>query len=56
MNAFANFTNPFRDPANVPAQYRNHFNLSKLFKVDGSYTRPAEDPVTLWAIDILHRH
>jgi type I restriction enzyme M protein len=56
MNAFANFINPFRDPANAPAQYRNYFNLNKLFKADGSYIRPLEDPVTVWAIDILHHH
>jgi type I restriction enzyme M protein len=52
---FANFTNPYQNPANVPADYRKHTNLSKLFKADGTYVRPAEDPVTIWAIDILHR-
>jgi hypothetical protein len=49
---FANFTNPFQDPANVPDAYRTHPNLEKLFRKDGSgnYIRPAEDPVTIWAI------
>ena len=51
--SFSNFTNPFQDVANVPADYRAHAMLQKLFKADGSYVRPAEDPVTLWAIDVL---
>ena len=51
----AKFTNPFQDPANVPPQYRQHAALQKLFKADGSYVRPAEDPVTMWAIDLLAR-
>ncbi len=55
MSAFDNFTNPFKDSKSVPENYRNHPSLRRLFKVDGSYMRPAEDPVTLWAIDILHR-
>ncbi len=49
------FTNPFQDPSSVPSQYRQHAALQKLFKADGSYIRPAEDPVTMWAVDILHR-
>jgi type I restriction enzyme M protein len=49
-----NFTNPFKDVADVPSVYREHTSINKLFKADGSYVRPAEDPVTLWAIDILH--
>ena len=52
--SFDNFTNPYQDPANVPEAYRRHANLSKLFQVDGSYIRPLEDPVTLWAIALLH--
>lgn len=56
MSAFSNFTNPYQNPTNVPAYLRNHFNLNKLFKADGSYVRGAEDPVTIWAIDVLHRH
>lgn len=52
---FTNFTNPYQNPANVPSNYRSHFNLAKLFKADGTYVRPAEDPVTIWAIDLLHR-
>jgi type I restriction enzyme M protein len=52
---FTNFTNPYQNPAAVPAQYRGHPELRKLFRPDGSYMRPAEDPVTLWAIDVLHR-
>lgn len=51
---FDNFTNPFKDPANVPAHYRSHPSLSKLFMANGNFVRPAEDPVTIWAIDILH--
>ncbi len=50
---FDNFTNPFKDPASVPDHYRHHTALEKLFKADGAYVRPAEDPVTMWAIDIL---
>lgn len=50
---FDNFINPFQYPASVLAKYRSHFRLQKLFKSDGSYVRPTEDPVTLWAIDIL---
>ena len=52
---FNNFTNPYQNPANVPEVYRKHTNLSKLFKVDSTYVRPAEDPVTVWAIDLLHQ-
>jgi type I restriction enzyme M protein len=52
---FTNFTNPYQNPTNVPGHYRKHFNLSKLFKADSNYVRPVEDPVTLWAIDLLHR-
>lgn len=51
---FENFNSTFKDPANVPEQYRTHPRLQKLFQPDGSYTRPIEDPVTLWAVDILH--
>jgi type I restriction enzyme M protein len=50
---FSDFTNPYKNPADVPEQYRQHINLQKLFKADGSYVRPAEDPVTIWAIQIL---
>lgn len=55
MSAFSNFTNPYQNPTNVPAYLRNHFNLNKLFKADGSYVRGVEDPVTIWAVEILHR-
>jgi type I restriction enzyme M protein len=51
---FANFTNPYRNPADAPEKYRKHSSLRKLFREDGNYVRPAEDPVTLWAIDLLH--
>jgi type I restriction enzyme M protein len=51
---FTNFTNPYQNPANVPDNYRKHSNLSKLFKTDGTYVRPAEDPVTVWAISLLY--
>jgi type I restriction enzyme M protein len=51
---FANFTNPFQNPAAVPEKYRKHTELRKLFQLNGSYTRPAEDPVTIWAVTILH--
>ena len=53
--SFANFTNPYKSPADVPEGYRLHPSLSKLFKADGTYVRPAEDPVTLWAIALLHQ-
>ncbi|MGL4502125.1 MAG: hypothetical protein ACRC2M_12710, partial [Planktothrix sp.] len=52
--AFSNFTNPYQNPADIPDRYRNHPNLKALFKADLTYVRPAEDPVTIWAIDILH--
>lgn len=54
---FDNFTNPFQNPANVPAEYRTHPSIQKLFKLDGSgeYVRPAEDPVTIWVIIKLHQ-
>jgi type I restriction enzyme M protein len=55
MMKFENFDNPFKNPADAPDRYRKHQTLSKLFKKDGSYVRPAEDPVTLWAIELLHR-
>ena len=51
---FDHFTNPFENPANIPELYRNHPALQQLFKQDGSYARPAEDPVTMWAINLLH--
>ncbi|MDZ7956331.1 MAG: hypothetical protein RMY34_00215 [Aulosira sp. DedQUE10] len=49
---FSDFTNPYQNPANIPQKYRQHINLQKLFKADGSYVRPAEDPVTMWALEI----
>lgn len=52
---FENFTNPFQNPANVPNEYKTHARLSKLFQANGTYTRPQEDPVTLWAVDVLYR-
>lgn len=52
---FTNFTNPYRNSADVPEEYRQHPNLFKLFKADGTYVRPAEDPVTIWAIALLHQ-
>ena len=53
---FDNFTNPFQNPADVPEKYRRHPSIQKLFRLDGSgaYVRPAEDPVTFWAISKLH--
>lgn len=52
---FSDFTNPYKNPADVPEKYRKHPNLGKLFLSDGSgkYVRPLEDPVTMWAIQIL---
>ncbi|MBD2340109.1 N-6 DNA methylase [Calothrix sp. FACHB-156] len=52
---FSNFTNPYRNPADIPDKYREHPNLRKLFLSGGSggYVRPQEDPVTIWAIEIL---
>src|SRR5258707_1167170 len=35
--------------------FRKYPVLRKLFQDDGFYVRPAEDPVTLWAIDLLTR-
>ncbi len=52
---FDSFTNPFKNPATAPEVYRNHHALRKLFLANGSYVRPAEDPVTLWMADKLHR-
>ncbi|MEM7029688.1 MAG: N-6 DNA methylase [Chloroflexota bacterium] len=54
MTQFSAFTNPFQDPTKIPQEYRDHIRLQGLFQPDGSYTRPAEDPVTMWAIDLLH--
>lgn len=51
---FENFNNPFKDPLDAPDIYRTHPRLAKLFLPDGTYIRPSEDPVTLWAVDILH--
>lgn len=56
MSYFANFTNPYQTTDKIPDIYRHHFNLQKLFQAGGSFVRPAEDPVTIWAIEILHRH
>lgn len=53
--SFADFTNPYRNLTDVPESYRTHPNLSKLFKADGTYVRPAEDPVTIWAIVLLYQ-
>jgi type I restriction enzyme M protein len=52
---FNNFTNPYQNAKDAPKHYQKHSSLSKLFKADGNYVRPAEDPVTLWAIDLLHQ-
>jgi type I restriction enzyme M protein len=52
---FTNFTHPYKSSTDVLAKYRKHPNLSKLFKTDGTYVRPAEDPVTIWAIALLHQ-
>jgi type I restriction enzyme M protein len=51
--SFSDFKNPFKDVNDIPQIYRQHASTQKLFKADGNYVRPAEDPVTLWAIDIL---
>jgi hypothetical protein len=50
---FSDFTNPCQNPADIPEKYRQHINLQKLFKADASYVRPAEDPMTMWAQDLL---
>ena len=52
---FNNFTNPYQSPTTVLEDYRKHPNLSKLFRADGTYVCPAEDPVTMWAIALLHQ-
>ena len=54
MPSFNEFNNSFKDPKAVPENYRNHLSLQRLFKADGTYVRPAEDPVTMWAIYVLH--
>jgi type I restriction enzyme M protein len=51
---FPDFNNPFKNHAAVPLKYREHASTQKLFRPNSSYIRPKEDPVTLWAIDILH--
>jgi type I restriction enzyme M protein len=33
---FSYFTNPYKNPADVPEKYRQDINLKKLFKADGS--------------------
>ena len=53
--SFASFTNPYKSAPDVPENYWKHPSLSKLFKAEGTYVRPAEDPVTLWAIALLHK-
>ncbi|MDT7688039.1 MAG: type restriction enzyme protein [Acidobacteriota bacterium] len=50
---FPDFTNPFKKPTDIPIRYREHASTQKLFRPDGSYLRPLEDPITLWAIDHL---
>ncbi|MEH2122821.1 HsdM family class I SAM-dependent methyltransferase [Nostoc sp.] len=52
---FSDFTNPYQNAADIPQKYRQHINLQKLLLSDGSgkYVRPLEDPVTIWAIQIL---
>jgi type I restriction enzyme M protein len=52
---FSDFTNPYRDPAAVPEEYRKHHTIARRFGPDGTYLNTLEDPVTLWAIDILHK-
>jgi len=52
---FTNFTNPYQNSANVPEDYRKHSAIARRFKADGTYLNPLEDPVTIWAIDLLHR-
>ena len=52
---FANFTSPYQNPDDVPEVYREYPNLSKLFKVNGTYVRPVEDLVTIWEIALLHQ-
>jgi type I restriction enzyme M protein len=37
---FTNFTNLYQNPAVVPARYRDHQELRKLFRSDGSYILP----------------
>jgi len=51
---FEKFTNPFKNPADALDKYRAHSRLNKLFQSNGTYTRASEDPVTLWAVDVLH--
>src|SRR3712207_2930760 len=51
---FENFTNPFPTPAQVPEKYRERLELRALFQPGGTYKNAAEDPVTMWAISVLH--
>ncbi len=37
----------------MPEKYRKHSLTSKRFLQDGSYVNEKEDPVTIWAIEIL---
>ncbi|MEH2082365.1 MAG: hypothetical protein V7K89_20995 [Nostoc sp.] len=52
---FSNFTNPYKNPADIPEIYRQHMNFQKLFKsffqlmpgvlcvlMDGLYRRQGE--------------
>ncbi len=52
---FSNFTNPYQNSANVPEVYRKHPTIARRFKADGTYLNPLEDPVTIWAVEVLHR-
>jgi hypothetical protein len=36
---FSDFTNPYKNPADVPKKYSQHINLQKLFKADGFYVQ-----------------
>ncbi|MDT5061718.1 MAG: type restriction enzyme protein [Acidobacteriota bacterium] len=50
---FPEYNEAFKNPASVPVTYREHASTQKLFRPNGKYIRALEDPVTLWAIDVL---
>jgi hypothetical protein len=52
---FTSFTNPYRNPVDVPEEYRKQPAIAPKFRPDGKYLNMLEDPATLWAIDLLYK-
>jgi|GEM_PF-5597252 len=48
--SFANFTNSYRNPVDVPENYWKHPAVACRFRPDGAYLNTLKDPVTLGAI------